>query len=136
MRRFSGIHHTSRLKPFLRLFVPSTIINPLLGHKKSKQPTRPEEFNEALIFIDIVKKRFRTQPSKYQRFLEILQAYQRGSAPTHLVYGQMKDLFSEDPDLLEGFRQFWPETHISEVADNKVDVIVTNHDVGQKRKRD
>jgi paired amphipathic helix protein Sin3a len=42
--------------------------------------------------------------------LEILQTYQRESKPIQDVYGQVTQLFTGAPDLLEDFKQFLPES--------------------------
>ncbi len=54
--------------------------------------------------------RYSGQPDVYKQFLEILQTYQRDLKPIQDVYAQVTQLFSSDPDLLEDFKQFLPES--------------------------
>ncbi|KAF2100142.1 hypothetical protein NA57DRAFT_17396, partial [Rhizodiscina lignyota] len=70
----------------------------------------PVEFNHAISYVNKIKNRFSAQPDIYKQFLEILQTYQRESKPIQEVYGQVTQLFSSAPDLLEDFKQFLPES--------------------------
>ncbi|KAL9038698.1 MAG: hypothetical protein Q9180_002976 [Flavoplaca navasiana] len=70
----------------------------------------PVEFNHAIGYVNKIKNRYSTQPDVYKQFLEILQTYQRDLKPIQDVYAQVTQLFSSDPDLLEDFKQFLPES--------------------------
>ncbi|KAL8994455.1 MAG: hypothetical protein Q9169_005579 [Polycauliona sp. 2 TL-2023] len=70
----------------------------------------PVEFNHAIGYVNKIKNRYSTQPDVYKQFLEILQTYQRDLKPIQDVYSQVTQLFSSDPDLLEDFKQFLPES--------------------------
>ncbi|XP_044019252.1 paired amphipathic helix protein Sin3a-like [Aphidius gifuensis] len=97
----------------------------------------PVEFNHAINYVSKIKYRFRGQPDKYKRFLEILYTYQKeqrsvkdvagasmscgvGGIPTAAnasgsklteaeVYAQVAELFENQEDLLAEFGQFLPE---------------------------
>ncbi|KAL8816363.1 MAG: hypothetical protein Q9223_004612 [Gallowayella weberi] len=70
----------------------------------------PVEFNHAIGYVNKIKNRYSGQPDVYKQFLEILQTYQRDLKPIQDVYAQVTQLFSSDPDLLEDFKQFLPES--------------------------
>lgn len=79
------------------------------GGMEPKTGEAPVEFNNAISYINKIKKRFSQQPEVYKNFLEILQLYQRESKPIHDVYSEVTQLFSSAPDLLEDFKRFLPE---------------------------
>jgi histone deacetylase complex regulatory component SIN3 len=58
--------------------------------------------------------------SVYRSFLEILQQYQRESTPVFLVRRYVTRLFEREPDLIEGFEQFLPESGAIQDTDEKV----------------
>ncbi|KAK0647278.1 Transcriptional regulatory protein SIN3 [Lasiodiplodia hormozganensis] len=70
----------------------------------------PVEFSHAISYLSKIKNLSSTQPGIFKQFLEILQAYQRGSMPIKDVHAQMTQLLDSAPDLLEEFEQFIPET--------------------------
>lgn len=68
------------------------------------------ELDDALNYLDKIKKRFQKHPAIYNQFLEILGNYQREKTSTEDVYAQVTRLFgSTAPDLVQGFEQFLPE---------------------------
>ncbi|KAL8730758.1 MAG: hypothetical protein Q9166_003828 [cf. Caloplaca sp. 2 TL-2023] len=83
-----------------------------LGQSLTPGPEKrgPVEFNHAIGYVNKIKNRYSGQPDVYKQFLEILQTYQRDLKPIQDVYAQVTDLFSADPDLLEDFKQFLPES--------------------------
>ncbi|XP_044017555.1 paired amphipathic helix protein Sin3a-like [Aphidius gifuensis] len=109
------------------------------GHALSQEPynassnirtTRTQqEFNDAMNYINKIKDRFQQQPYKYQRFLEILRAYERyqrgdsvGSRLTKDdVCAEVTQLFENQEDLLAEFGQFLPDsTHTSNSLSNRM----------------
>ncbi|KAL8766015.1 MAG: hypothetical protein Q9209_007104 [Squamulea sp. 1 TL-2023] len=89
----------------------SGIINgPGLSLTPGAEKRGPVEFNHAIGYVNKIKNRYSGQPDVYKQFLEILQTYQRDLKPIQDVYAQVTQLFSSDPDLLEDFKQFLPES--------------------------
>lgn len=76
----------------------------------SEQRQGPVEFGHAISYVNKIKNHFSNQPEIYKQFLEILQTYQREQLRISEVYSQVRQLFKEAPDLLEGFKNFLPDT--------------------------
>ncbi|KAL6930469.1 hypothetical protein ACO0R3_003588 [Hanseniaspora guilliermondii] len=68
------------------------------------------EFSHAINYVNKIKTRFKSDPSVYKSFLEILQTYQTDQRPIHEVYEQVTMLFQGAPDLLDDFKKFLPDT--------------------------
>ncbi|OLL24573.1 Transcriptional regulatory protein SIN3, partial [Neolecta irregularis DAH-3] len=69
----------------------------------------PVEFNHAISYVNKIKHRFTSEPEIYKTFLEILQTYQKESKPIQEVYAQVAELFHDQKDLLESFKEFLPD---------------------------
>lgn len=68
------------------------------------------EFDHVISYVNKVKARFAQQPHIYRQFLDILQVYQRESKPIQDVHVEVTQLFLNEPDLLEDWKQFLPES--------------------------
>ncbi|KAL6589555.1 hypothetical protein U3516DRAFT_771977 [Neocallimastix sp. 'constans'] len=79
----------------------------------------PVEFNHAINFVNKIKVRFKSEQGKYKQFLEILQIYQKEQKPIHEVYSQVQVLFQDQPDLLEEFKNFLPDSTQNSIINNK-----------------
>ncbi|TGZ73185.1 hypothetical protein CRM22_001663 [Opisthorchis felineus] len=93
--------------------VPSTNV---YHHQQQQQV---QSFNHALHYVNKIKNRFQGVPNAYQRFLDILQWYQREQRhadPSRRklaekqVYQDVAKLFDGQEDLLQEFGQFLPES--------------------------
>lgn len=83
------------------------------------QQQQVQSFNHALHYVNKIKNRFQGVPNAYQRFLDILQWYQREQRhadPSRRklaekqVYQDVAKLFDGQEDLLQEFGQFLPES--------------------------
>lgn len=83
----------------------------------------PLEFNRAINYVNKIKQRFNSTPDTYKQFLEILQAYQRGSRPIQKVYAEITVLFNNDKDLLDEFGQFLPDNTPTPAAGDRGGMI-------------
>ncbi|KAK3377949.1 hypothetical protein B0H63DRAFT_562026 [Podospora didyma] len=80
------------------------------GETEQKEPV---DFNVALSFVQKVKSRFKETPVIYKRFLEIIQRYQQQGLSITDMYAKVNELFQLAPDLLEGFKEFLPDSATS-----------------------
>lgn len=129
----SGRHMLARVSPTGESTEPQNQAGIIAGPGASLTPgpekRGPVEFNHAIGYVNKIKvcivsylhrldpahlaiqqNRYAGQPDVYKQFLEILQTYQRDLKPIQDVYAQVTQLFSSDPDLLEDFKQFLPES--------------------------
>lgn len=73
-------------------------------------PKKTVEFEEAINFVNKIKKRFQNDDHVYKSFLDILNMYRRENKDIHEVYREVAVLFSDHKDLLEEFVRFLPES--------------------------
>ncbi|KAJ0098865.1 hypothetical protein Patl1_22039 [Pistacia atlantica] len=74
------------------------------------QPKKTVEFEEAIGFVNKIKKRFQTDEHVYKTFLEILNMYRKEHKDINLVYSEVAALFEDHTDLLEEFTRFLLDT--------------------------
>ncbi|KZW00593.1 hypothetical protein EXIGLDRAFT_639357 [Exidia glandulosa HHB12029] len=91
----------------------ATVLSGMQSSDRDGKPTQPE-FSNAIAFINKIKARYQHDQDVYKTFLEILQAFQQkqakgGSEAPAGIYGQVRKLLAETPDLIDEFRQFLPE---------------------------
>ncbi|KAJ8908667.1 hypothetical protein NDN08_005372 [Rhodosorus marinus] len=79
------------------------------------------EFENAISYVNKIKGRFREHEEVYKQFLEILQNYQKDQKSIKEVYAQVQELFKDDPDLLEEFKRFLPDSspHTADAGDRR-----------------
>ncbi|KAK2594862.1 Transcriptional regulatory protein sin3 [Conoideocrella luteorostrata] len=80
------------------------------NNQASMQHNHPVQLDHVLGYVNKVKNRFQDKPENYERFLEILNTYEREQRSIQGVYDQVKTLFSAAPDLLKDFKHFLPES--------------------------
>ncbi|KAF8083225.1 hypothetical protein N665_0787s0007 [Sinapis alba] len=73
-------------------------------------PKKTVEFEEAISFVNKIKKRFQHNEDVYKSFLEILNMYRMDDKDITEVYNEVSTLFEDHPDLLEEFTRFLPES--------------------------
>ncbi|CAA2960395.1 paired amphipathic helix Sin3-like 2 [Olea europaea subsp. europaea] len=66
-------------------------------------------FDNALSFVDIVKQRFHDQESIYREFRYLCERFRREFTEPESVISQVKNLFSDHPDLISQFLNFVPK---------------------------
>ncbi|XP_010463539.1 PREDICTED: paired amphipathic helix protein Sin3-like 1 isoform X2 [Camelina sativa] len=71
-------------------------------------PKKTVEFEEAINFVNKIKKRFKHDEHVYKSFLEILNMYRKENKEIGEVYNEVSILFEGHLDLLEGFTRFLP----------------------------
>ncbi|KAL3640139.1 hypothetical protein CASFOL_015107 [Castilleja foliolosa] len=73
-------------------------------------PKRTVEFEEAISFVNKIKKRFQNDDHVYKSFLDILNMYRKEHKSITDVYQEVASLFDDQPDLLDEFTRFLPDT--------------------------
>jgi len=87
------------------------------GYKIELEPSPPEkrptiEFKQAMEYVAKIKNRFRDEPYIYAEFLDILHDYQ-AKRTIDEVYLRVQKLFKGQPDLLDEFKYFLPESAVT-----------------------
>ncbi|KAI3722352.1 hypothetical protein L2E82_33388 [Cichorium intybus] len=72
-------------------------------------PKRTVEFEEAISFVNKIKKRFQNDDHVYKSFLDILNMYRKEHKGINEVYHEVASLFDDHPDLLDEFTRFLPD---------------------------
>nr|XP_043634301.1 paired amphipathic helix protein Sin3-like 2 isoform X2 [Erigeron canadensis] len=72
-------------------------------------PKRTVEFEEAISFVNKIKKRFQNDDRVYKSFLDILNMYRKEHKGISEVYQEVASLFDDHPDLLDEFTRFLPD---------------------------
>ncbi|MBA0714762.1 hypothetical protein Golax_013718 [Gossypium laxum] len=67
------------------------------------------QFEEAISFVNKIKKRFQNDERVYKSFLDILNMYRKEHKDINEVYCEVASLFEDHPDLLEEFKRFLPD---------------------------
>ncbi|XP_038703904.1 paired amphipathic helix protein Sin3-like 2 isoform X2 [Tripterygium wilfordii] len=81
-------------------------------------PKKTVEFEEAISFVNKIKKHFQSDDHVYKSFLDILNMYRKEHKDIGDVYNEVAALFEDHPDFLEEFRRFLPDssaTHMSHI---------------------
>ncbi|KAI4347649.1 hypothetical protein L6164_008441 [Bauhinia variegata] len=73
-------------------------------------PKKTVEFEEAISFVNKIKRRFQNDEHVYKSFLDILNMYRKEHKDICEVYSEVSSLFEDHPDLLEEFKRFLPDT--------------------------
>ncbi|XP_027359545.1 paired amphipathic helix protein Sin3-like 2 isoform X3 [Abrus precatorius] len=73
-------------------------------------PKKTVEFEEAINFVNKIKKRFQSDEHVYKSFLDILNMYRKEHKDIVEVYNEVASLFKDHQDLLEEFTRFLPDT--------------------------
>ncbi|KAK9061738.1 hypothetical protein SSX86_018921 [Deinandra increscens subsp. villosa] len=79
-------------------------------------PKRTVEFEEAISFVNKIKKRFQDDDQVYKSFLDILNMYRKEHKGINEVYSEVASLFDDHPDLLDEFAKFLPYASASACA--------------------
>ncbi|CAH8361113.1 unnamed protein product [Eruca vesicaria subsp. sativa] len=82
-----------------------------LDEVEEAPPKKTVEFEEAISFVNKIKKRFQNDEDVYKSFLEILNMYRKDDKDITEVYNEVVSaLFEDHLDLLEEFTRFLPES--------------------------
>ncbi|CAL0321769.1 unnamed protein product [Lupinus luteus] len=73
-------------------------------------PKKTVEFEEAISFVNKIKKRFQNDELVYKSFLDILNMYRKEHKDIGEVYSEVATLFKDHRDLLDEFTRFLPDT--------------------------
>ncbi|XP_071731094.1 paired amphipathic helix protein Sin3-like 2 isoform X2 [Rutidosis leptorrhynchoides] len=79
---------------------------------------RTVEFEEAISFVNKIKKRFQNDDHIYKSFLDILNMYRKEHKGINDVYREVAALFDDQPDLLDEFTRFLPDASAAASAHN------------------
>ncbi|CAJ2665561.1 unnamed protein product [Trifolium pratense] len=80
-----------------------------LDEEEAPPPKKTVEFEEAISFVNKIKKRFQNDEHVYKSFLDILNMYRKEHKEIGEVYSEVATLFKEHRDLLEEFTRFLPD---------------------------
>mmetsp|Transcript_30010 Transcript_30010/g.84673 ORF Transcript_30010/g.84673 Transcript_30010/m.84673 type:complete len:1227 (-) Transcript_30010:31-3711(-) len=83
---------------------------PAPQEKQEDKNKQPVEFDQAINYVNKIKKRFSGDERVYKAFLEILNQYRKGQQSIGQVYERVSILFQDQRDLLEEFTYFLPDT--------------------------
>ncbi|CAN1322237.1 Paired amphipathic helix protein Sin3-like 2, partial [Linum perenne] len=72
-------------------------------------PKKTVEFEEAMSFVNKIKKRFQNDEHVYKSFLDTLKLYRKEHKDINEVYREVAVLFKDHPDLLDEFTRFLPD---------------------------
>ncbi|MCE2055418.1 hypothetical protein HAX54_042548 [Datura stramonium] len=81
-----------------------------LNDEDEAPPKKTVEFEEAISFVNKIKKRFQNDDHVYKSFLDILNMYRKEHKEINEVYQEVAILFDDHPDLLGEFTRFLPDT--------------------------
>ncbi|GER35778.1 paired amphipathic helix protein Sin3-like 1 [Striga asiatica] len=81
-----------------------------LTDEEEALPKRTVEFEEAISFVNKIKRRFQKDDHVYKSFLDILNMYRKEHKSITEVYREVAALFDDHPDLREEFTRFLPDT--------------------------
>ncbi|KAL3629289.1 hypothetical protein CASFOL_026511 [Castilleja foliolosa] len=81
-----------------------------LADEEEAPPKKTVEFEEAISFVNKIKKRFQNDDHVYKSFLDILNMYRKEHKVITEVYREVAALFGDHPDLLDEFTRFLPDT--------------------------
>ena len=91
-------------------------VAPIAEHQESSPirhfgPARnsPIEFDEAINYVNKIKKTFENYPGTYRAFLEILHKYNKGQKSVEDIYEEVSRLFENHTELIAEFSQFLPD---------------------------
>jgi histone deacetylase complex regulatory component SIN3 len=90
----------------------SSIITSMNDGAKGRPQRMPEDFNQAITYVNKIKSRFANQPEIYRSFLETLQNYQKEDKSVSEIYSKVQALFVNAPDLLAEFKLFMPTAYV------------------------
>ncbi|MBA0601021.1 hypothetical protein Gorai_004213, partial [Gossypium raimondii] len=79
-------------------------------HENEAPPKKTVEFEEAISFVNKIKKRFQNDEYVYKSFLDILNMYRKEHKDINEVYNEVASLFEDHPDLLDEFTRFLPDS--------------------------
>ncbi|OIT33725.1 PREDICTED: paired amphipathic helix protein Sin3-like 2 isoform X2 [Nicotiana attenuata] len=81
-----------------------------LTEAEEAPPKKTVEFEEAISFVNKIKKRFQNDDHVYKSFLDILNMYRKEHKGITEVYQEVAALFEDHPDLLDEFTRFLPDS--------------------------
>ncbi|PWA46416.1 histone deacetylase interacting domain, Sin3 [Artemisia annua] len=84
--------------------------------EEEEPPKRSVEFEEAISFVNKIKKRFQNDDRVYKSFLDILNMYRKQHKGINEVYREVAALFDGQPDLLDEFTKFLPDASAASSA--------------------
>uniref|UniRef100_A0A7N0U8T1 Histone deacetylase interacting domain-containing protein n=1 Tax=Kalanchoe fedtschenkoi TaxID=63787 RepID=A0A7N0U8T1_KALFE len=79
------------------------------GYEITLDEKKTVEFEEAIGFVNKIKKRFQHDEHVYKSFLDILNMYRKEHKGITEVYQEVAALFDDHPDLLDEFTRFLPD---------------------------
>lgn len=99
------------------------------------QNARPVEFDEAILYVTKIKKRFANDPDTYKKFLDILHTYQKEQTSIKEVLDEVSELFINHSDLLKEFTFFLPDA-VREKAKQEINRINARRRKEEQRKKE
>lgn len=87
-----------------------------LDEDEAAPPKKTVEFNQAINFVNKIKKRFQNDERVYKSFLDILNMYRKEHKDINEVYSEVSALFEDHHDLLDEFARFLPDTSATPIT--------------------
>ncbi|XP_059294864.1 paired amphipathic helix protein Sin3-like 2 [Lycium ferocissimum] len=85
----------------------------ILNNDNKAPPRKTIEFDEAISFVNKVRKRFQNNDHVYKSFLDILNIYRKEHKGINEVYHEVSILFNDHPDLMDEFTRYLPNSAIA-----------------------
>ncbi|CAL1392009.1 unnamed protein product [Linum trigynum] len=86
-------------------------------------PKKTVEFDEAMNFVNKIKKRFQNDEHVYKSFLDTLKIYRKEHKDINEVYKEVAALFKDHPDLLDEFTRFLPDNSGTAVSQHNSSTV-------------
>ncbi|KAI0088979.1 hypothetical protein BDY19DRAFT_947034 [Irpex rosettiformis] len=109
---------------------------PLRGQRRVAEEPSRDQLDDALSYIHKVKSRYAdTQPTKYQKFLKILNPPPNAGLTEKDVLQEVSKLFEDDEEIVAGFQQFLIDRHAQHGMAELGDAYKTSDSKGGTRKK-
>ncbi|QRW09087.1 paired amphipathic helix protein SIN3 [Ceratobasidium sp. AG-Ba] len=85
--------------------------------------------NDALNYLELIRSTYSDQPQKYNEFLAVMNDFGQHSISAVQSAARVADLFSDKPELVEGFNAFLPPGYRIQFGQDGNMVVVTPNSV-------
>ncbi|QRV94772.1 paired amphipathic helix protein SIN3 [Ceratobasidium sp. AG-Ba] len=85
--------------------------------------------NDALNYLELIRSTYSDQPQKYNEFLAVMRDFKQHSASAVQSAARVADLFSDKPELVEGFNAFLPPGYRIQIGQEGNMVVITPNSV-------
>lgn len=93
--------------------------------RSDNNPSTIVKVEDAISYVEFIKKQLKDHPKVYNEFLEIMKAFKETKIDVSVVIDRVATLFRDFPELIQGFNTFLPTGYRVECASDAGSVIVT-----------